>query len=113
MAVAAAVTQITVVGILRPVTARACERCFPVRHVRLVATATTLERMGAGQGEFGQLMVKEARLQANDIRFATGVLTVAGAALLGIDIRVAAMEAAIVIEIGGDFLVTLEAELIL
>ena len=110
MAISAGSAKVTAVHIVPFMTAGAFRRRLSVRSAIVVATAATLRFVGAAQREFGQVVIEQARLQADDVCLATLVLSVAGAALSALCLRMASMKSPLFAEIYGDVFVAIQAE---
>ena len=110
VAVPAGLAELTVVHILSLVAGGARGRCRPPGVPRGVAGLAGQAAVSAAQRHIGQLMVKCARIQSYDVRRPTLVFRVTGPAFAGRRVLHPTVIATVVTLVGGNFLVTGEAQ---
>ena len=110
MAVGTGLRQLTVMHIVGLVAAAASCRGFAICLALCMAGGAIERCMRTRQLEIGQLMIELQPVQLHDIGIASFVLGVAGAALAGPGIRHAAVISALLLYIGRDILVAVQAQ---
>ena len=105
--------QVTAVDVVAVMATGAFCRRFSMGKFRFVAAAAAFGCVGSEQRELCQLMVEQARLQSDDVCLATLVLRMAAAALSASGFSVAGMKSSLIVQIGGDVLVAIQAQLFL